>query len=223
MNHSYSFLSIVIVAFFVVTASGCSEPQTPSDSTTGKTTSQNNEYQFNSIEQSVRRSQNGEVLEPVIDLVTPPGWSKSELRALPTDDHGFTVAFEHESGLCVTLYQYTRGQSSIPDDVDSASVREELQLAKNGIEQAVEFGFWQAAKENASGTIMLGDSQQKALWSQYNLTVDGTTVASDIYVWTCSNAFLKLRCSSRSEDVTSNQTVLKPLLTSLGSSVTLKE
>ena len=85
--------------------------------------------------------------KPAINLAAPPGWSRSEQRPLPTDDHGFTVAYEHKSGLAVTLYQFTRGHTSIPNDVNAALVKEELLRAKNGIELAVELGMWQDAEE----------------------------------------------------------------------------
>ena len=94
-----------------------------------------------------------------------------------------------------------------------------MQGAKNGIEQAVQLGYWQAAKEADSGTVALGDSAQKALWSQYHLTVDGMKLASDIYVWSHANTFFKLRCTCRTEEVSSNQTVLHPLLTAFGSPI----
>ena len=154
---------------------------------------------------------------PVITLATPPGWTKSETRPLPTDDHGFTVAYEHESGASVTLYQFTRGLNSIPDDVTSEPVREEMNRARRGIEQSVELGYYQSAKLYTSDTVALGDSNRKALWAQYHLTIDELKVVSDIYVWSYANTFFKLRCTSRSEDVVSNHEVLGPLLTSLGS------
>ena len=90
--------------------------------------------------------------------------------------------------------------------------------AKEAIDQMVQLGHWQAAEETESKTVQLGDSKQQALWSQYQLTADNNTVVSDIYVWAQSNTFFKLRCTARSEDVESNQKVLAPLLTALGSS-----
>ena len=164
-------------------------------------------------------SQNAEPIEPSVTLPTLPGWTKSEPRPLPLADHGFSVAYDHEeTGLTVTLYQFTRGLSSIPNDVNSAIVKEEMKGARYGIEQAVKFGIWEAAKETKSETIQLGDSQQQALWSQYELTVDGAKVASDIYVWAQANKLFKIRSTSQSKDAKSDQATLVPLLTALGSS-----
>ena len=156
--------------------------------------------------------------KPTITLPTLAGWSKSKPRPLPPTDHGFTVAYDHKkSGLTVTLYQFTRGLRSIPNDVNSAIIRKEMEGAKNGIEQVVQLGVWQAAKEIKSETVQLGNSQQRALWSQYELTVDGEVKASDIYVWAQANSIFKIRCTAESDDAESNQAVLAPLLTALGS------
>jgi hypothetical protein len=172
---------------------------------------------LNALAEVEREAQKAEASEPKINLPTLPGWSKTETRPLTTDDHGFSVGYEHESGLTVTLYQFTRGHSDIPNDLNSALVQQEMQSAKDGIEQAVQLGIWQGAKEMQSKTVQLGDSKQQALWSQYSLTVDGKDVASFIYVWTNENTFFKLRCTCRSEAVRLNQELLKPLLTALGS------
>jgi hypothetical protein len=169
------------------------------------------------VAEAEREAQNTEPPKPNITLATPHGWTRSETRALPPDDHGFTVAYEHDSGLAVTLYQFTRGLTSIPNDVNATPVKEEMRHAKIGIEQAVQLGYWQAAKETESKTVELGDSQQQALWSQYHLTVDDMILASDIYVWAQGNTLFKLRCTCRSEDVPSNQAILGPLLTAFGS------
>lgn len=173
---------------------------------------------LDAVAEAEREAQSTKAPEPIITLATPPGWSRTDTRPLPPADHGFTVGYEHESGLAVTLYQFTRGLTSIPNDVNASPVKEEMRHAKTGIEQAVQLGYWQAAKETESKTVQLGESGQQALWSQYHLTVDDMVLASDIYVWARANTFFKLRCTSRSEDVVSNQEVLGPLLTALGSS-----
>jgi len=48
-----------------------------------------------------------------------------------------------------------------------------MEQAKNGIKQAVQLGYWQAADETDSGIVQLGDSEKRALWSKFDLTVDG--------------------------------------------------
>ncbi|MFO0976615.1 MAG: hypothetical protein U0996_09475 [Planctomycetaceae bacterium] len=174
---------------------------------------------LDAVAEAKREAQNTVPPAAKITLATPDGWTRTEPRPLPPSDNGFTVGYEHESGLTVTPYQFTRGLNVVPNELDSAAVQEEMQRAKSGIEQAVQLGYWHEAREVNSGTVGLGDSSQKALWSQYNLTVDGATLASDIYVWSHADTFFKLRCTCRTEDVGSNQTVLQPLLTAFGSPI----
>ncbi len=102
---------------------------------------------LDAIAKAERDAEGIEPPKPNISLATPPGWTREEPQALPPEDDGFTVAYEHESGLSVTLYQFTRGLNSIPSDVNSEIVQEEMRKAQSGIEQAVEFGYWEAAKQ----------------------------------------------------------------------------
>lgn len=98
------------------------------------------------------------------------------------------------------------------------SLKPELENAKGAIQAGIDLGWYQAAKEIKTEVIKLGDSSQQALWSQYELTSEGMTKLSEIYLWTHANTIFKLRCTVHSEQVTSNQVVLKPLQTAFGSS-----
>ena len=216
MPHPFQLL--IVFALLLISASGCDHSNPVSPVTPPQISSSDRQQLLDDIAEAERKAQNTEAPKPNITLATPPGWTRSETRSLPPEDHGFTVAYEHDSGLAVTLYQFTRGLTSIPDDVNSTPVKDEMARAKNGIDVAVQLGYWQAATEVEAKTVQLGDSRQQALWSQYHLKVDGMVVASDIYVWARGNTLFKLRCTCRSEDVASNQAVLAPLLTAFGSS-----
>ena len=69
----------------------------------------------------------------------------------------------------MTLYQYTRGLTSIPDDVNAEPVTEEMRRAKSAIDQAVELGYYQAARESAMETVTLGDSDTDTDYVQVTL------------------------------------------------------
>lgn len=215
MPHSTQLL--IVIVLLLVSFCGCDRSQPVSPTTPSQTSTSEREQLLAALAEAEREAHNTEPPRPNITLATPPGWKRSETRALPPDDRGFTVAYEHDSGLAVTLYQFTRGLTSIPNDVNATPIREEMRHAKDGIEQAVQLGLWQAAKETESKTVELGDSEQQALWSQYHLTVDDMVLASEIYVWARGNTLFKLRCTCRSEDVPSNQAILGPLLTAFGS------
>ena len=209
---------LIAIALLLFGICGCDRSDHVSPVTPAQMPPSERQQLLEAVAEAERDVANTEPPKPNIALATPPGWTRGQPRVLPPEDHGFTVAYEHDSGLAVTLYQFTRGLTVIPNDVSSMPVKEEMRHAKNGIEQAVQLGYWQAAKENESEIVQLGDSQQQALWSQYHLTVDGMNLASDIYVWAQGNTLFKLRCTCRSEDSPSNQAILGPLLTAFGSS-----
>gem|GEM_PF-5489844 len=155
-------------------------------------------------------------------LPVPPGWTKPEVELLPPRDHGYAAGYDHESGLALTFYQYTRGHKSIPDDIDSALLKEELRAAEDGIMQAVKAGHWQAAEKITSKTVELGNSKRKALWSQFHIKVDDVTVVSEIFVWARDNTFFKIRCTNHVPDKPLASATLDPMLTALGQQRPLK-
>ena len=223
-NMRYKFISVFILALLLISVSGCDFLRSQPPATPSELSSSERDELLAEVAELEREAENTTPPEASITLPTLPGWSKSEIRPLPPEDHGFTVAYDHdETGLAVTLYQFTRGLTSIPNDVNSSIVKQEMQGAKQGIQQVVDLGVWQAAKEIKSDVVKLGDSPQKALRSQYELTVEGAVVASDIYVWAQANTIFKIRCTAQSEDAESNQVILKPLLTALGSSASKKD
>jgi hypothetical protein len=218
MQHIYRPIVVMALAASI---DGCDadrmSPRSPSTVAPPPLTAVERQEVLDAIAEADRAARNTVPPAAKIELATPDGWARTEPRPLPPSDNGFTVGYEHESGLAVTLYQFTRGLAVIPVELDSTAVQEEMQHAKSGIEQAVQLGYWQAAKEVESGVVPLGDSPQKALWSRYHLTENGVTRVSDIYVWSHANTFFKLRCTCRTEDVAPTQAVLHPLLTAFGS------
>lgn len=196
---------LLAVAFVSGCGNSAPEIESPSD-----------EQILRAIEDFNRKAAATTPPKPKVVLPDLDGWSRSEPKSLPPDDHGFTVAYDHQTGVTVTLYQFTRGLRDIPNDLASEPVQKEMQRAKSGIEQAVKLGLWNAAKETDSGTISLGDSNKKALWSRYTLTVNGGTAISDIYIWSHANTLFKLRCSGRNLHMKADTTVITELLTALG-------
>lgn len=218
MHHTLQ--SSVLVLLLTLGGAGCdhSSPEAPvSTDPPAPSIASEQQQSPDATQEAEPEVQQAEAPKPSAAPLVPDGWTRGEPQPLPTDSHGLTVAYEHESGLAVTLYQLTRGYTSITNDLDSPLVQKEMRRAKDGIKQAVIHGYWQAAKEVQSKKVNLGASQQEALWSQYHITDGGVTLVSDIYIWSRANTLFKLRCTSRAEGITPNQTVLDPLLTMLGS------
>jgi hypothetical protein len=168
------------------------------------------------VEEMQRRAGEAKPPAPAIEFPDVEGWTRSEPEALPQEDHGFTVLFDHPSGVFVTFYQYTRGLEKISEDLKQDPVQDEMRRAKTGIQQAVELGQWDGAKEADSGIKPLGSSPKNALWSRFRLTIGDQTVPSDTYIWAYANNIFKLRCTTHAQDEAAETKALGELLTALG-------
>jgi hypothetical protein len=207
----------VVVSSFLLVVSGCGPKYPHVREGDEPEAIQDKEEILKAIDEANGRAAQVPPPKAQIELPTPDGWTKSERRALPPEDHGFSVAYEHRSGITATLYQFTRGRPAISDELGPGSVAaEEMERAKNGIEVAVELGQWQAAVEVDRGIVALGNSTRKALWSRYELTVEDVKMPSDIYVWTRADHIFKLRYTSRSIGTALEKAVLSELLSAFG-------
>lgn len=219
MQFKRRILARTFAVILILTGVGCDNPNAPgrgNDRSKTPLTDAERQKMLDKVKQSISEARKLEPPAPKITLATPPGWTRSPLRALPADDNGFSVGYDHDSGLTVTLYQLTRGLKSIPDDVNSRVLDDEMIRAKSGIEQGIQLGFYESANEQESRIIPLGDSEQKSRWCRYQITVDGGKVTSEIFLWARDNTIFKLRITSRSADTATDQQILRPLLTAFG-------
>lgn len=208
--------NLIPLLFVIVGLSACENQQDssiPEPTPQQKATNQAIMQEIQNLEKQAAQSKPP---APVISLPDLPGWSHSAPQALAPDDHGFTVVYDHANGMTVTFFQLTRGLKEIPDDLHSEPVQNEMKRATADIEQDVELGIWKSAKEVDHGTVSLGDSPQKALWSRYQLTTDKGDATSDTYVWSYDNTLFKLRCTGHAKNPLDDVKTLNPLLTALG-------
>jgi hypothetical protein len=150
--------------------------------------------------------------ESVIELPSPGEWTRTSMRSYADEDDGFSVGYEHPSGLTVTLYQYTRGHDQIPDDLNSEIVQHDMSEAKKAVGEAVSLGVWEAADEVESAITHLGSSRQEALWTRFKLRVRGEAADSEIFIWSHANRLFKVRATSHTE----NKEAFTELLTAIG-------
>lgn len=208
---------LILLLFVAVCGASCDQkPQAARQSPAPAEETVNKEELLRTIMEADREAATKTPPKPAITFPEVKGWIRSEPRALPSDAHGLTVAYDHPKGATVTLYQFTRGLAEIPDDLNSGPIQNEMQRAKSGIEQAVQLGAWQDAKETDNRIRALGDSPKQALWSRYALTSDGVSLTSDTYVWSHANRLFKLRCTKQTSDSSGENLALNELLTALG-------
>lgn len=124
-------------------------------------------------------------------------WEQSEIQKYPTEDLGFSINYESETGGRVTIYVYKGGEKSIPDGVMDKVIKNQLNKAKDEIKQVAEMGYYENLKELKNDTVTLGGSEgkTKALHTLYTFTARQQNVTSEIYIFGNKNRFIKIRAT----------------------------
>jgi hypothetical protein len=168
------------------------------------------------FEQAIRETEGLTPPIAVLKIEEVEGWEQSPMRSLPPEEHGFSVGYNHPLGITVTLYQYTRGITSIPNELDTPLIEDEMLGAKDGIQQLVDLGYYAKATETEHGKKKMGTSSQWAAWSRYSILADGNTITTDTYIWPVGNTIHKLRCTGQFQESSAEEAALGELLTAMG-------
>ena len=216
---------IVLLVAFTSSFCGCFEgtqntnPSLPEREATMKTPANNSTSA--STPEGLRLSIQGTVLsgleslEPVIEIPRIQGWTTANFQVLPEEEFGFFIGFRHESGLTLTLYQYSLGHKEIPNTLGKLT-NTEMKRAVSGIQQAVQAGAWKAARQIDSGESNLGDSSKTALWSRHILELEDFELASDTYVWAYNDRIFKVRSTGDQLRSKVQENALTVFLSNLG-------
>lgn len=129
-----------------------------------------------------------------IDFPEVEGWEKGDVYVYPEPDLGYSVTYQSSEGGNVTIYVYNGGRKKIADGHDSKEVANELKNAKAEIKRVVELGVYEKAESVKSDVVSLGGGI-KAVREVMNLTVRGTKLTSEIYVFGHNNQFIKFRAT----------------------------
>jgi hypothetical protein len=151
-----------------------------------------------------------------LDLKFPDveGYALSEKRPLPGD--GYSVAYQSKERFTITVYVYNRGLKSIPDDLKSKEVGNEMTGARDAIKEAVRQGYYQEVTDGETGETTLGKDGPKVLFAKLSIKAQGRTSHSEIYVMPFRNHFIKLRISYPAENAKTAAETLKPIYDSIG-------
>ena len=136
----------------------------------------------------------------VDDLEFPKvdGWTLSEKQTIPDDGGGTgtVVNYDSKSNGRVTVYVYSHGLTSIPNDLGGL-VKQELEGAKAAIQIVAQTGFYGEVKEGKTEAVTLGGEKGsvKALKAAFTFRKNGQVLNSDILVFAYQDHFIKLRAS----------------------------
>ena len=203
------FVAVLVVA---LSGAGCDAP-------TGRSTSDpegTNAELLQAVMDAEQRALEATIPPAAIEFPDLSEWTRSEPRPLPPEDVGFTVGYNHPIGISVTLYQFSRGHSAIPDDLESGLVPEELDQARDGINQVKQLGYWKEARETDQGIVNLGTSAKQAVWCRHAVAVEGEgNLISDTYVWAHANQLFKVRATSHVSEL-ETEMLMGELLSAFG-------
>ena len=162
--------------------------------------------------------QPSELVDPSAPVLVPPeiaGWDSSGIRELPGNE-GFSVAYDHPTGVTLTLFQFDRGLESIPDSLESPEVANEMREARSQIQTMTEMGMWEMSEEMESGTTTLGESDRQVVYAKYKIRSSRRRAHSYIYLWSQNNQFLKIRMTCSPYQTQEEKQAISELLTALG-------
>jgi hypothetical protein len=157
---------------------------------------------------------------PGLKLALPDvkGWERSSPRPLPPESGGYSVGYNSDERIAVTIYVYNRGRKQISDDLSAEEVQKELTGAKEAIEEAKRRGLYESAKEETSGESPLGGLKEgpKALYARFKIRNNSEDTLSEIYILPHRNHFIKVRVTRAADGPASADSALDRLFTDVG-------
>jgi hypothetical protein len=125
------------------------------------------------------------------------GWKKSEVLKYPREELGYSINYDSPEGGRVTVYVYDAGLKTIPNDINSSILKDEIQRAKEEIKAFGEAGLYENVKEIKNDTVTLGGAagKIKALHSLFNFRAGGRDLTSEIFLFSYQNKFIKIRAT----------------------------
>lgn len=141
---------------------------------------------------------NGDVTFPEVD-----GWDLSDKYRYPTAALGYSVNYETDNTR-VTVYVYSGGQKSIPNDLGGV-VADEMKKARSELKAAVEAGLYESADAGNTESITIAKNKGavKALYTPLKIRARGNTLTSEIFIFPYNNYFIKIRATHRSPEAAS--------------------
>jgi hypothetical protein len=150
-------------------------------------------------EVKVKQPENNSPNRKTSGIVFPDieGWKKSGITTYPNPALGYSINYDSYSGKGgrVTVYVYNGGESKIPDDINDRVVKSEFENAKSDIVKLGKQGLYQDLKEIRQQIVSVGNEGIKAHYALFYFDVRGQQVASELYLFSYQDNFIKIRAT----------------------------
>lgn len=149
-----------------------------------------------------------------VEFLDIEGWKRSEVTKYPTPELGYSVNYDSEEAVRVTIYVYNLGMTNISNDINNSVVKNEIGRAKGDIKAVAKMGYYQDVKELKNDTITLAGQtgKMKALHTVFNYSVKGKPLISEIYLLGHKNNFIKIRATYPKVEVEAENKALADFL-----------
>lgn len=214
MRTALKFTILMILSVTVLAASVSAQDKTdPGSAKPGKNDASTQKPEGKSSESPEKPKQTNDA-EEGIEFPAIDDWDRSAVQNYPDPALGSSVTYQSAEGGRVTIYVYNGGQKTIPNGIGDKTVKEEIERAKNEIEQIGKMGVYKDVKEIKNDTVRLGGTggKVKALRSVYSFKVQGAAVDSEIYLFGYNNNFIKIRATRPASADGAENKVLMSLL-----------
>ena len=98
-------------------------------------------------------------------------------------------------GITVTIYVYTMGMTSVPDDLQAATIRNHFKQVTGDIVRAEKRGYYSNVRKISVGEVSWGNASTatRSLHASFSYIQNGKDRFSHLYLMGFKNHFLKVR------------------------------
>lgn len=146
------------------------------------------------------------------------GWTKSGVVKYPQREMGYSVNYDADDGSRLTVYVYNNGRNDIKNSL-SGPVKEEIEMAKAGIDALAEMGRYSDVKVEKDEKTKLGGKNGKidVLRKVLSLKANGSPLHSEIMIFPFEGNFVKFRATRPKSAGTTSEEALTNLLAEIES------
>lgn len=129
-----------------------------------------------------------------LDLPEVEGWVKSAIVKYPQREMGYSYNYDSEGRNRVSIYVYNNGRRDITNSL-AGPVKEEIELAKSGIDALAEMGSYSDVKVEKDEKAKLAGKTGKidVLRKVLSFRASGTPLHSEIIIFPFEGDFVKIR------------------------------
>jgi len=147
--------------------------------------------------------------------IADPNWTCVKSKLTGANPNDVSLLYSSEMG-SVSFFQFRRGMINVPENLNAEAFKREIAITKRGLDQLSAAATITDVELKEVSLVKLGESDTPAVRGTFLMARDGTTLTSEVYVWSFRNRFLKLNLAPRPPLKDSDRKIFDSLLTRFG-------